>query len=510
VPASLTTSAEGAEAFSVVLQAKELVNTSTQLFRDLGFIAQSQMVSASSGTGAGTCADYGSYDYSRTYNGTTGAYNVTFTFNLCRQNDFQYNGSFSARGTQASLTGQLSSGLTMLNFQNNYTTLIGSIVGASLTFQMDGTGDASNGSYIITMNGGMSSYDYYTLGRHVLAYTNLVSEITSTTAAGVQDSLMTVSGAYQERTQTKTVDVTYTNFTVVTTSDLVAGRDDMDIQGGISVNFTPDAGMEGLFNVATAIPVRTDWSSYPPVTTQGTLVTNGTATAQYGAADTIDVSVGVGPPVSYAKEFMLLKVQDFYAMEQQLPIVSGATGSASGSIMSISALSNSSSPADLSCYTDVHVSYHNVTAPTPPAATPFWFVHWNSGLSTCIPQSSIPFEEATSSTGVATDPCDVGLDINGAAMDITSGGVEHFLAAAMPTGYYILSIDNYSCDWTVVGNAATVLVGDYLFGPYTCAYTASDGDGSTPGAWCRLADIRVNGDATIDVLAPDVALNPWH
>jgi hypothetical protein len=103
----------------------------------------------------------------------------------------------------------------------------------------------------------------------------------------------------------------------------------------------------------------------------------------------------------------------------------------------------------------------------------------------------------------------MGLDINGADQDITSGGVEHFLAASMPMGYYILSINNYSCA-TTVENTATVMIGDYLFGPYTCTYTTSDGDGSASGAWCRLADIRVNADGTIDVLAPNTTLNPWH
>jgi hypothetical protein len=194
-------------------------------------------------------------------------------------------------------------------------------------------------------------------------------------------------------------------------------------------------------------------------------------------------------------------------MEQQLPIVSGTTGTASGTVMSLSALSSEPSATPLSCYTDVHVSYFLSTAPT--ATIPDWYVHWDSNLNTCQPQVGIPFQEATSSTGIATDPCDVGLDINGAATDVTSGGVEHFLAAAMPTGYYVLSINNYSCPSSVV-NDATILVGDYLFGPYNCTYSTSDGDGNAPGAWCRIADIRVNASGVVDVLAPDVTLPPWH
>jgi hypothetical protein len=289
---------------------------------------------------------------------------------------------------------------------------------------------------------------------------------------------------------------------------LAANNEDVSVNGRISVDRNPNGGIEGIFDVATGVPIRTVLVPYPPMTTQGTLATNATATIQYGAANTIDVSVAGSAPVNFAKEFMLLRSYDFYAMEQQLPIVSGTTGTAAGSIMSISALSTGPTPGDLNCYTDVHVSYFNTTSPVP--ATPIaWYVHWASGLTSCVQQPGISFQEATSSTGVPTDPCDVGLDINGAATDITSGGVEHFLAANLPTGYYILSINNYSCA-TTVGNTATVMIGDYLFGPYTCTYSTSDGDGNSPGAWCRLTDVRVNANGTIDVLAPDGLLNPWH
>jgi hypothetical protein len=508
-PAVITTSAEGAEAFSLIFQSKELLKTSTHLFRDLGFITQSQMVSTVSGSGTGACADYGAYDYTRTYN-SNGTYFMAFTFKLCRQNDFQFDGAYSANGTPDSLTGRLSSGLTILNFKNNYATLIGSIVGSSLSFQMAGSGDANNSAYLITANGGLSAYDYYSLGRHVLTFSELVSSVSISTdlLVSIQTSTITASGKYSARTQTETTTVTYDNFAVITARDLSTNIDDMSMQGRASVDHTPNAGLEGAFDVNTATAVRTDESSYPPITTQGTLVTNSAATAQFGALDTIDINVAGDTPLTFAKEFILMKNPDFYAMEQQLPIVSGSTGTASGSIMSISALSTGPTTTDLACYTDVHVSYYNITNPVP-ADTILWYVHWNSGLSTCVPQANIPYQEATSSTGVATDPCDVGLDINGADQDITSGGVEHFLAANLPAGYYILSINNYSCA-TSVSNTATVLIGDYLFGPYNCTYTSADGDGSTPGAWCRLTDVRVNSDGSVDVIAPDASLVPWH
>jgi hypothetical protein len=94
-PAVITTSAQGAAASSVVLQSKELVVTSLKMFKNLGFMAQSQMVSGATGTSSGTsaCADYGSYTYTSTYIGSNSSYDVTFTFSLCRQNGFQYDGT---------------------------------------------------------------------------------------------------------------------------------------------------------------------------------------------------------------------------------------------------------------------------------------------------------------------------------------------------------------------------------------------------------------------------------
>jgi hypothetical protein len=289
-----------------------------------------------------------------------------------------------------------------------------------------------------------------------------------------------------------------------------ANIEDLGMTGRVAVNYTPDSFFEGVFDVATSTPISTALLPFPPRTSQGTFTINNAATVQFGSSDTVDVSVTGDAPLTFVKEFMLMKQADFYGMEQQLPIVSGATGTAVGSIMSISALSTG---PDLSCYTDVHVKYYSAASlPAPQPVVPdnyLWIVHWDSGTNTCTPTSGVLYQEATSSTGVATDPCDVGLDINGAAQDVTSGGVEHFLAAALPAGYYILSIDNYSCPTTVT-NAATLLVGDYLFGTYTCTYGIADTDGSNTSAWCRLADVRVNTDGTIEVLSPDLALTPWH
>ncbi len=514
-PAVIITSGDGAASASAVLQSKELVVTSTNIFKDLGFIAQSQMVSAVTSSGTGTCTDYGTYDYSNTYNSTSGKYTLSFIFNLCRQNGFQYDGNYTAFGNTDLFTGKLY-GLKILNFHNNYTTLIGSLMGVSLSYIMQGSGIASNATYTFTANGGLQAFDYYSLGQHNMTFSKLVTKynVTTDNVTNIQTTLLNSNGMYSVKWTTKKATLTYSDFRIDTKKNLSNDNEDVSIAGRVAVDYTPDSEFEGVFDVATTTPIRSIVAPFPPKTTQGTFTINNVALAQYGTADTVGVSVAGDAPVSYVKEFMLMKQSDFYAMEQQLPIVSGLTGTVSGSILSISALSSAPNASDLNCYTDVHVKYYSAASlPTPPAVVPdnyLWMVHWASDLTTCTSTTMIAYQEATSSTGVATDKCDVGLDINGAAEDISSGGVEHFLAASLPAGYYILSIDNYNCSPTTVTNEATILVGDYLFGPYSCAYGDSDVDGTRPGAWCRLADVRVNTDGSIEVLVPNVMLTPWH
>jgi hypothetical protein len=508
-PAVITTSEEGASAASAVLQAKELVVTSTNIFRDLGFIAQSQMVSTTTSTGTGTCADYGTYDYSSTY--SNGKYSISFSFDLCRQNGFQYDGTYTVSGNPDQLTGKMY-GMKILNFHNNYTTLIGSIIGISLSYTMQGSGIASTATYTFNAKGGLQAFDYYSLGQHTMNFSNLETKynIQTDTSTNTETSSFTANGIYSVKSSTnKTVKLTYSDFRIDQQKQLSTDTIDVSMAGRVAVDYTPDSDFEGVFDVSTSTPIRSLETPYPPKTTQGTFIINNAATAQYGASDTITVAASGDSALNYSKEFTLMKLADFYALEQQLPIVVGQSGAASGNIMSISALSTGATSTDLNCYTDVHVNYYTQTSPTV-SDTILWYVDWHQDLSSCTADPNIPYQQGTSSTGVAGDPCDVGLDINGASTDITSGGVEHFLAANVPSGYYVLSINNYSCATTVT-NDATMLVGDYLFGPYNCTYSSSDSEGGhDPGAWCRLADMRVNTDGTIDVISPDVLLDPWH
>ena len=75
----------------------------------------------------------------------------------------------------------------------------------------------------------------------------------------------------------------------------------------------------------------------------------------------------------------------------------------------------------------------------------------------------------------------------------------------------MISVDNFSLH----GDAAAELylslnIGDSVVGPYTSTLSVNDAETKLPAAWSRVADLRANSDGSIDVLAPDLTLNPWH
>src|SRR5574341_2471683 len=126
--AVITTSLEASQAFASVLQARDFFLTSTNLFKNLGDISLNIMTTdptlASAGTSTPTsCADGGSY----LYTGTTtaaGTYDLTVTFNGCREKRFQYEGSYViSGGTPTNITVALgsSSSFNVFYFNSGYT-----------------------------------------------------------------------------------------------------------------------------------------------------------------------------------------------------------------------------------------------------------------------------------------------------------------------------------------------------------------------------------------------------
>lgn len=513
-PAEISSSTQGAQAASAVFQARDLVFTSTELFKNLGEFGLGVMASDPSLAGVDTdvpCADYGNYKYTGTYNNVTNTYDLTFTFSLCREDDFQYDGTYHLTGTPADINvslGEASAEFRIFNFSNDYATLIANMEATSMAFSMSGSGTSTDASYIITSNGAITAFDYFLLGQYTMNFNKMIADYSlSTDASGNRTTSVTANGIFSETWTSTALLITFSNFRVdkVKLYDAVSlgfYAEDASINGAATFDYRPDAfSLEGILNVVTAVPIHYDYSAGHAV--QGTIVINNDTTVQYNGGSDVDVTAAADAAVSYVKEYDLMKLGNFYALEQEIPPLIGKTGSALGSTMTISALSMG---GNLNCYTDVHVNYYS--SPNPAITDVLgWNIDWHSDVS-CTSPSGIPFEEAIDVNG--DNICDVGLDINGADQDITSGGVEHFTAATLPSGYYVLSINNYSCGLDTT-NFASIVIGDYLFGTYGCTYTDSDGEtGEIPGAWCRLADVRVNEGGTIDVLSPNLSFNPWH
>jgi hypothetical protein len=153
---------------------------------------------------------------------------------------------------------------------------------------------------------------------------------------------------------------------------------------------------------------------------------------------------------------------------------------------------------------DLHLHYYSSATPT--AGEPkTWTVHWNRPLKTCTDPIGLPFSDALDLN--ADGRCDAGLDLD----DTNGFGPEHITDLLLIPGYYIASVDSFSLSPTEYPTMLylSLHIGDNIFGPYISTLSASDRDGSTLAAWYHVADIRVNVNGTIDVMAPDPALPPW-
>lgn len=516
-PAVIITSADGAKAASQVMQTAELFSTSANLFYNLG--THSMHVISSDPTVTLTapvpCGDYGQYTYTGTVD-ETGKYSLELSYALCREEGFQFDGKVIASGTASDLSVTLggTSYLRLIDYDgDSYSALTGIVTLTGLSYRMTAQTGAT-GAYVIKPSGSMEVFDYVTLGAYTVIFGTVQYNYTINTTSTSRATSVIVDGSMRQAWTGGSATLQLSGFEVLKTEQAAGASyasGDLSVFGTATYDFgSPTTGLEGILTVDTITPQHTTYAT--GATNAGTISFSGTgtATAQYNANSSIDVAAAGAAPVSFAGQYYLNTLVAIYGFEQTTPTLMGTTGTvsplkATGSIwpatMTVTALS---SGQNLSCYTDVHVYYYDPADLT----TIAWYVDWNIGLvNGCTTPAGIPFEEARDVNGNGT--CDAGLDINGADVDLTSGGVEHFTATDLSEGYYVISINNYSCG-TDVTNQATIIIGDYLFGTYNCAYTASDGDGTNPDAWCRLADIRVNSDGTADVLSPNASYGVGH
>ncbi len=523
----LSTTTQAAQVASATAQSRELILTSTQLFKDLADIGLGHLTPSlvTTPTGTVTCGNGGSYSYSGTYTAPS-TYSLALTFNGCRYRGFQFVGAYQLTGTPSNFTVSLGGGSTfnIFNFDPAYTVLL-AYLKANVGYTMASSGTPPISSYAINATGSITSFDYFLLNTYGMTLNALRSSVVETASANLDlSTTLVANGGFSESWfgagGSSTARMTFTNLTVNKTQVNAATApatsyttNTRSVDGRVSYAFTPGSfGYSGLFDIVTSTPIRFS-STSPLQTTQGMLTTNGTARTSYNAGSDVDIIVSnfassVTSTVNFPREYDLMKTTDFAAMEQDKPPlipppapgvpVSLPTGSTLAVTLTWVGPSGSST-SDM----DLHLHYYS--SPTPTAGTPkTWTVHWSGG-KTCSDPAGLPFSDALDLD--ANGVCDTGLDFD----DTNGYGPEHITDLKLLPGYYIASVNSFALP---VAEQPTTLylslhIGDNIFGPYISMLNASDGDGSTLAAWYHVADIRVNSNGTIDVMAPDPALPPW-
>jgi hypothetical protein len=531
-PAVITSGIQGGQATSAIAQARELVLTSTELYKNLADIGLSRMTTPVPATPTSVaCTDGGTYSHSGTY--TAPNYALTLTFNGCREGGYQYVGTYTLNGTPTNLTINLGSGsatFNIFNFNPSYTVLL-AYLKASLSFTMTSAGTLPNTACTITSIGSINTFDYFLLDTYAMTFSGLKTDYTQTTNANLDEATsITTNGTFSETwaARTKTSRIAFTDFKVdkvrlnaATAPSVNYTADDTSMNGRLAFYFTPPSfGFSGIFDVVTQTPIHYVYG--PPKTTNaGTMVVNGAATAQYSAGGGVDITVTGDPTtLAYTDEYTMMKVSDYAAMEQDKPpliapptIPGTPITLPTGSTMAVTLTWTGPAPTYTSTSDmDLHLKYFVATAPT--GTAPTWHLDWHQGKvypgssGSCTDPVGIPFSDAFDLDAGHAGTCDVGLDF-----DTTTGyGPEHITDLKLLSGYYVISVNSFALPPAENPTKlySSLHIGDKIFGPYIVNnVTASDSEGTNPLAWFRIADVRMNADGTVDVLVPDPAITPW-
>jgi len=474
--------------------------------------------------GSGTCTDGGSYSYTGTYDDVTQDYNLTFTFSNCREDTEQYDGEYTLVGTSLSFSitlGNSTTPFTIYEYDTAGTLVYSTTANITMSISSTGSSTQTGGSFTMTVDGDMTAHDYVSGEDYSMTFSSFTVNVSwSVDANGVETMTVTVNGGVNESWTsggtTYTLAISYTDFSIQNvdySANAGTDYDDTSINGTVAINFTPDAYcFEGTFTIATVTPIR--WDNSVGHTVAGQITINTTVVITWNSDGTVTVTEN-GTTVYTGSIAGLYSTCDFAALDGDSETASGGTsGSASGTTMTITSQSTAINGGTLSCYTDLHVNYYSTTAPTS-TTTGTWYIDWHQ-MDTSNPDINgdgvNDFEQYLDITGDGI--ADVGLDINGADTDDTLGGLEHFYATVLPDGYYVVSMNNFSCYDDIAGvvtasNSVSIQIGSTTFGPFQCDYTSADYEAADPGAWCAVADIVVSGgSATVQSHDPNLEL--WH
>lgn len=524
----IQTSVQGAHVASQIAQSRELIFNSTQMQKNLGDIVLPLMSPALIGQNTDiVCTDGGSFQYAGTY--VDESYELTLIFSGCREKGYQYVGSYTVSGIPSdfSITLGGSSTFNIFVFDPSYTVLL-AYLKASLLFNMVGSGNSTDASFTITSNGRIESFDYFLLDTFAMRFINLKSAYALSTNSVTNDQTISITSDGQFRESwggnAYTFGMKLTSFIIdkVALFDVNSGSfyaDETGVNGSIVFYFQPSTfGFSGTFTVAAETPIRTVYA-LPKQTTLGTIVINDNATVQYNTGGDLNVTVTGDALLQYTNEYNLMKLSDFAAMEKDKPPLIPPPGAGTpislttGSTMAVTLTWTGPAPSYTSTSDmDLHVKYYSVPNPTA-SDVETWHVDWHQGKSypgftaSCSDPAGLRFSDAFDLDPDHSGICDIGLDFD----DINGYGPEHITALKIPAGYYVVSVNSFSLNPAEYPTTLylSLHIGDSIVGPYIGTLSNSDGEGTTPTAWMRVADVRVNADGSIDVLTPDVLLVPW-
>lgn len=424
------------------------------------------------------CTDGGSVTFSGSMDDVSGDYTLTFQFANCREDSEQYDGSYTLSGTATSSTITLT-GFTI--FEYDY---LGNLIystTADVTMAVSVSGGALNGSFVSTINGTLTAYDYFMGETYTITYANFAETVTFTTGAS-ETWTYTINGSVNEAWGGNAVAVTYTNLNL--TVVFAASYDDMSLSGSISINFTPDDCFEGTYVYVTNTPLRWDYNLGHYIA--GQLVINGTTTITYNADGTVTVTVTGNTPQTYNSLSELYVLCDFATLDDEGGTTSGgSTGTTTGSAMTITLTWGNVTDMDL------HMNYYSTTAPTGTTAGTS-YVDWHN--------------HPVDLNGDGSTDADLDYDYT-----VEGYGPEHITTTSLPTGYYVISVNSFDLySETSATVNVTIQIGSTTYGPYTNIFGTSDYEGQSAGAWFPVADIVVDGSGSVLVQGHDGALQPWH
>ncbi|MBI5637650.1 MAG: hypothetical protein HZA03_06765 [Nitrospinae bacterium] len=456
------------------------------------------------------CTDGGNYIGAAV---STTSFTVTFT--NCKENGNMYDGvvTVSTSATSANITmtfgGNSTSTFTIKAFSGNYNVEVLKMdMSLTLTDTLSSSGAAPvTYTYVMQGTGAINLIDYMNINTYSMTFTNF----TSTTVWSNTSALSsTLNGKFAETwtdaAVPHSITVYFKDFKVDSADD--GTNTTLSPSGTVSVVYAPATACKAMtVAVATTTPIT--FVNATSKTTAGNITVNTTTSVTFNSDGTVTVSDGTAS-AAYASPYDMGNQCPFADPNTDIaapPINSGAsTTGIVASTMTVTSMSKEGATKGslATCYTDLHVNFYNTVAPTA-ASAGAWVVDWHS--SGCTSPTNFAFEQAVDAD--ADGICDVGLDINGGWTDDKSGGLEHFIALKLPVGYYVISMNNYNCPADTT-NAVSLQLASNAYGPYAASYTAASGDSTALGGWFRVRDMRVNADKTVDILAPDTNLNPWH